>query len=507
MGFLDGLRVLDCTDERGLPAGRLLADLGADVVQVEPPGGSPGRSVPPLSGDASLYWDTYSVNKRGIVCDLTEAGGRSDFLELVAVADILIESGEPGTFDRLGLGWEDLRQVNPRLVYVSITPFGLDGPKAGWAATDLTVWAAGGPLAYNQDESGPPLRISVPQTFLHAAADAAAGALIAYRARQQSGQGQRVDVAAQASLGLCTLAAALTAVTGDAEPDWIPKPGGAINIDQSGSGSRTRRSKWPVRDGYVELHLAMGTAVGAFTNAFFGWLRDEGACPDAEIADWDWRKLPHRITNGEVTVDQMERARDIVGAFLATKTKQEVTEAALARKLLSVEVADVSDLAGSLHFADRDFLVTLGGTDRPARTVPGPVARTAADGFSFRRPAPLLDEHGPEVRRDWLKPAGPTLGVTQAATAADEPPRPAAPALPLEGLRVADLSWVVAGPVVTPRHGRLRGDRRAGRVLGQDRNGTAHGPVLRRSGGRRELGALHQHQRRQARDGPRPGDR
>jgi crotonobetainyl-CoA:carnitine CoA-transferase CaiB-like acyl-CoA transferase len=463
MGFLDGLRVVDCTDERGLVAGRLLADLGADVVQVEPPGGSTARALPPMSDGASLYWDTFAANKRGVVCDLSTPAGRDDLKALVARADFLIESSDPGTFDGLGLGWADLQQVNPKLVYVSISAFGRDGPKAGWAATDLTVWASGGPLAYNQDEVGPPLRISVPQTYLHAAADAAGGALLAHHARRRTGTGQHVDVSAQASLGLATLAATLTSVTGDAEPDWIPKPGGPVTIDQSGSGSRTRRSKWPVLDGYVELHLAMGPAVGAFTNNFFAWMNDEGACPDADIAGWDWRALPQMIRQGQVGGAEIEKARDLVGAFLEGKTKQQVTDAALARKLLSVEVADVSDLATSLHFADREFFVSLGGADRPRRTMPGATARTSPPGFSFRYPAPALGEHDEEVRREWLAGADqdrpvaaegvpPVLPVPSELLAPASLPSPLPPVpgeLPLASLKVADLSWVVAGPAVT----------------------------------------------------------
>jgi crotonobetainyl-CoA:carnitine CoA-transferase CaiB-like acyl-CoA transferase len=137
----------------------------------------------------------------------------------------------------------------------------------------------------------------------------------------------------------------------------------------------------------------------------------------------------------------MERARAIVGAFLETKTKEEVTEAALARKLLSVGIADVADLAASVHFADRGFLIGLGGDDRPRRTMPGPFARSSRDGFSYRYPAPRLGEHDEEVGREWL----------------DRPAQPARPGaanvhpdtrLPLSSLKVADLSWVVAGPVV-----------------------------------------------------------
>ena len=453
MGFLQGLRVLDCTDERGLAAGRLLADLGADVIQVEPPTGSAARLVPPFHNGSSLFWQTYAANKRGVVMDLATPDGRDLMIELVAGCDIFIESADPGSFESFGLGWEDLRAVNPTLVYVSISAFGRSGPKVNWAATDLTVWASGGPLAYNVDQTGPPLRISVPQAFLHASADAAAGALIAYRASRQRGLGQHVDVSAQASLGLCTLAANLISVTGDEEPEWMPKSEDRITVDRSGSGSRTRRSKWPVLDGFVELHLAMGPAAGAFTNNLFAWMVEAGALPDEDISRWDWRDLPVRIESGEIGVEEMKRARGYVASFLAGMTKQEVTEAALLRRTLAVGVADVADLAASGHFADRGFLVDFpeahGGG--PAVTVPGPFARTQAAAFSWTRSAPRCVPGGESgaSRAKWagerarasaLRGAGGEVSLGDTAV--------------LDGLKVADLSWVVAGPVI----GRALGD-------------------------------------------------
>jgi crotonobetainyl-CoA:carnitine CoA-transferase CaiB-like acyl-CoA transferase len=445
-GLLQGYRVLDCTDERGLLAGRMLADLGADVVAVEPPGGSTARTVPPRldsshlgpshRGSESMLWAAYAANKRGITCDFGSAVDRQRLLDLVAVADFFIESADPGTLEGVGLGYEDLRRVNPALVHVSITAFGQSGPKANWAATDLIVWAAGGPLAYNQDGSRPPLRISTPQAYLHASADAAAGALLAHEARKRTGLGQHVDVSAQAALGLATLAMVLTAATGDAEPEWLPRPGSTVTIDNSGSGSRTRRSKWRVKDGYVELHLAMGPAAGAFTNSFMSWVLEAGRL-DPVAAAWDWRLLPEAIKRGDVTGADMERVRDAVASFFETKTKQEVTDAAVARKVLSVGVADVSDLAASPHFADRGYFVTVGEGER-GRTLPGPFAAASVDAFVHRRPAPLIGEHDDEVVVEWARPS-PVTGP-----GGGRPMR----RVPLEGLKVADFSWVVAGPVI-----------------------------------------------------------
>src|SRR4051812_18451618 len=118
MGFLDGYRVLDLTDERGLLAGRILADLGADVVQVEPVGGSTARSRAPHGPDSGSYsWDAYAANKRGIALDLGSAEGRRTLQDLAAAADVLIDSGNPAGLDELLAGHD-------RLVHVSTSPFG-----------------------------------------------------------------------------------------------------------------------------------------------------------------------------------------------------------------------------------------------------------------------------------------------------------------------------------------------------------------------------------------------
>src|SRR4051812_32015502 len=116
MGLLDPYRILDLTDERGLLAGRILADLGADVIQVEPPGGSTARRLPPFADGQSLYWAAYAHNKRGATADLESEEGRGTVRELAATADFLLESSPPGTMERLGLAYEDLRRDNPGLV-------------------------------------------------------------------------------------------------------------------------------------------------------------------------------------------------------------------------------------------------------------------------------------------------------------------------------------------------------------------------------------------------------
>jgi crotonobetainyl-CoA:carnitine CoA-transferase CaiB-like acyl-CoA transferase len=466
MAFLDGYRVLDLTDERGLLAGRLLADLGADVVAVEPPGGSAARSCPPFlggpGGRQSLLWDTYAANKRGVEADLATERGRAFVRRLADAADFLIESARPGVMQQLGLDWPDLKAVNPGLVYVSVTAFGRTGPKAGYADSDLVVWAAGGPLDPHRDPRRGPVRISLPQAFLHAAADAAAGALIAHQARLRTGRGQHVDVSAQASLGIATLGRVLAYAVGDDHPEW-DRP--ATRVDQSGSGTATApvRKKWACADGLVELHLGVGPATGGFTTALFRWMAESGH-PVAEFATVDWRGVPALMDSGTFTESDMDRARAIVAVFLRARTKQEILSAAIDRKLLCVPIYDTADVAGSAQLAARDFWADVGEGPR-LRRFPGRLATVSADAIAVRRPAPMRGEHTSEVAAQWLGPqAGPVPGHPScgpasaarahlAAAAAARPsagtlPASAGTELPLHGLKVLDLTWVVAGPAI-----------------------------------------------------------
>jgi crotonobetainyl-CoA:carnitine CoA-transferase CaiB-like acyl-CoA transferase len=369
MGFLDAYRVVDFTNERGLLAGRLLADLGADVIQVEPPEGSSARRD-------TYYWDAYAANKRGVTCDLGTDEGRAQALRLCADADFVFESETPGTMARRGLAYADVQRVNPRVIYTSITPFGSDGPKAHYADSELVLWAAGGPLAAHRDGDRPPLRISVPQAYLHAAADAAAGALLAHLAAKRTGLGQHVDVSVVQSVTQATLSRILATAVGDPQGSALAAEG---KVDQSGSGSGTAATKWRVLDGYVVLHLAVGPAAGRFTNNLFRWLDDEGACDD-RLAAFDWCEVPEGA--------DLERARAVVAEFLAGKTKREVLDASLERKLLAAPVATVGDVAESPQLDARSFWVGL---------LPGPFAQVSADAFTFRRPAPKLGEHNAEV--------------------------------------------------------------------------------------------------------------
>ena len=399
-GPLSGYRVLDLSDERGLFAGRLLADLGADVVQVEPPAGSSARLAAPRSATTSYTWDTFAANKRGIVADVDTDDGRNLLRRLAMRAHFFVESAGPGVLSGLALGWADLREVNPELVYGTLTAFGHDGPKAGYAESDLILWAAGGPLQPNRDGDRPPLRMSVEHAYLNAAADLAGGMLIAHHHRVRSGRGQLVDVSVQSALGVNTLARVLADSVRDPNPEWAALVSPTARTDQSGSGTGTSSllKKWVCQDGLVEFHLAMGSAVGGFTNNFFRWMHDEGACPH-NVAEWDWRVLPALVEAGQFDDADMQQARALTTAFFASKAKADILDAAIRYRLLCIGINDTADLAASEQLSARGIFATVGEGDR-ARTMPARWAAGSVPLIDLRRPAPLLGEHTAEVLQE-----------------------------------------------------------------------------------------------------------
>ena len=174
-GPLAGYRVLDLSGEEGQFCGRLLAGLGADVIQVEPPEGDGVRRLGPfyhdhVSLETSLRWFTLNAGKRGITLNLATEDGRRIFRRLVERTDVVIESFAPGYLDRLGLGHDALARLNAGLVLTSITGYGQSGPLSDAAWSDLVALATGGPLYLTGDPDRPPVRMLPPQSFFHASA-------------------------------------------------------------------------------------------------------------------------------------------------------------------------------------------------------------------------------------------------------------------------------------------------------------------------------------------------
>ena len=392
--MLAAYRVLDLSNERGLLCGQILADLGADVIAVEPPQGSSARRLPPFYKDVpdpehSLVWWAYARNKRVIALDLLRPQGRELLRRLAASADVLVESEAPGRLAELGLGYDDLARLNERLVYVSITPFGQHGPKRDWAESDLVLWASAGPLYLSGDADRPPLRPSVPQSWAHACADAAVAALVALAERRRSGRGQHVDVSAQQSVSIVTLAANLSAQLRAPLPT---RSSGVLKV-----GSVTVRTVFPARDGWV-LHVpGITPAVTGFMKRTMQWLIEEKLC-DPKLADEDFGTWGIRMFLGQFAQADWDPVDAALAALFARHAKADLLREAVARRLLLAPILDPGELARSEQLAAREWPVALAHAELGATFLyPGPFARFERTPLRYRRRAPRIGEHGREV--------------------------------------------------------------------------------------------------------------
>ena len=392
--MLSPYRVLDLTTERGLLCGQILGDLGADVIKVEPPEGSPARRIGPFYQDdpnlnSSLFWWAYNRNKRSMTLDLTRSDGQAMLCRLVEEAHFLLESDNPGALAQYGLGYDDLLAINPALVYVSITPFGQDGPKASYVDSDLIVMAASGPLMLTGDDDRPPVRVSVPQAYLHAGAEAAVAALIAHHERQRSGQGQHVDVSAQQAVAQATFSGILAAPLNDTEYERLS---GGVKV-----GSLFARLVWPAQDGYVTIAYFFGASIGPFTRRLMEWIHEEGFCDEA-TRDKDWLSYFELLLTEQEPIEEYERLKLIVEAFTKSKTKAELLQEALQRGLLIAPIATIDEVVENDHFAEREYWRTLGHPELgQVFRYPGPFAKFSATPIAYHRRPPTIGEHNRDI--------------------------------------------------------------------------------------------------------------
>lgn len=394
--LLTPYRVLDLTDEQGFLCGRVLADLGADVIKIERPGGDRSRHVEPFwqstpHPERSLYWFAYNASKRGITLDIETKDGQNIFRRLAAKADVVIESFPPGYADSIGLGYRALSEINPRLIMTSITPFGQDGPYKDYKATDIVGMAMGGSIYTTGYPDKPPLRISFPQAFLHAGIQAAAATVIALYHRQTAGEGQYIDVSMQQCVSL-TLYNAVE--TWDLNQRNVKRSGSMLIRPLTGL---RRRQTWACRDGYVSMLLFGGFR--AWSNrALLKWMDEEGMATKF-LLEFDWDSWDIETTTQEI-VEQIEGP---IASFFMTHTKAELYKNAIERRILLFPVNNARDISEDEELAARDFWQDIYHPELDAGLkYPGSFIRSSAVPTNIRCRAPLIGEHNTEIYRDEL---------------------------------------------------------------------------------------------------------
>ena len=382
---LDGLNVLEyCQMISGPYCGKLLADLGAEVIKVEqPPAGDAARTRGPFPDDVphpekSGLFIYLNSNKRGITLDLRTTRGMTIFKELVSGADILVENNPPQVMKRLGLNYETLKEVNPRLIMTSITPFGQTGPYRDYKATELIIYHMSGlgyetPGAVDDPEKEPPLKPAGHQASFLAGITGALLTLFALRSHEASGLGQHVDLSEQEA------AASFARTTVAIHSYGIP-PMSRMK-SQRPEMFKPFMGIMPCKEGYV--------------------------CGIA-IEDPHWQSLMKLMGNPEwakedICSNRLSRAEH--GAILEPRilewteqyTKEELSEMMQQVHIPCFAVADMAEVVSSDQLSDRGFFVDI---DHPAAgrvKCPGAPFNFSGTPWQLRSPAPLLGQHNEEI--------------------------------------------------------------------------------------------------------------
>jgi crotonobetainyl-CoA:carnitine CoA-transferase CaiB-like acyl-CoA transferase len=379
LALLDDVRVLELTNAlSGAFCAKLLADQGADTLKVEPPGrGDAARSAPPFLGDApdlerSSLFLACNTNKRGITLDVHTPTGRDLCLRLLAERDVLVETFAPGHLDAMGLGYDVLRHVNPRLIVTSITPFGQTGPYRHYRGDDLIAQAVGGFLYTTGLADRPPMGTALEQMEIVAARNAAIATMAALLHQRTSGEGQHIDVSM------------MEAVV-STPPNFIHQYSFTGVIAGRGAGEQT------VMDG---RHLATGNGAVTLTTAGTG-----GNPMETWAAFLDEpRLLDPKFSTGQGRAQHWQELLDILQARLAHWQAHDFMRQAMDRRLVVGVVQTPEDVAHCPHLTERGSFVTLEHPDVGTLHYPGPgFLINGANPVAGGRAAPRLGEHNTEV--------------------------------------------------------------------------------------------------------------
>jgi crotonobetainyl-CoA:carnitine CoA-transferase CaiB-like acyl-CoA transferase len=450
MQALDDLVVLDLTQHIAGPyATRLLADYGADVIKVEPPGGDVARALSPHQGHSAhpersgLYF-YLNCNKRGIVLDLATSDGRATLGALATRADLVVESYPPGALAAMGVGYDFFRAVKPSLPVVSITSFGQTGPYRDYHLTELPLFAFAGEMYSMGLPDREPVKMAGTAALFESGAAAAVGLMAALFAARRHGIGQHVDVAlADTQLGSVDrrMAAAIAF-----------QFSGHHTVRAAAMGAGTPQGIYPCADGYVDF--TSGFIYPERVAEMLGhpdWLREERFSDPAKL-----RTSPALIAEWNVYFLEWCLAR----------TKREIWEEARRARLLCGPLFTMADLHEDEHFRSRGFWASIDHAAMGTVEMAGRPFIMEQGGWQLRRPAPLLGEHTEEVMRELSMAGSEKVARTAARSTTAGTPQPIAGSQrqpghdrpiaqdsrnrrPLDGIRVVDLCVVWAGPFGT----------------------------------------------------------
>ena len=389
-GPLTGYRVLDLTQPLGLHCTKLLADMGADVVKVEPPEGEASRRVPPFKDDVphpehSLYFLHYNTNKRGITLNLESRDGREILLELVSKADVVVETGKPGYIDSLGLGYDVLSSVNPRIVMASITPFGQTGPWKDYKATDIAGLALGNTMAISGEPNAEPLHSPGELAYGMASTYGALGVAVALYHRMTSGAGQYIDV---------SMHEASAHIAGYAIPHYSHH-----HVKPYRSSRKAEvvdlYDAYRTKNGYVRLFIIPAEQWRSLVQ----WMGNPDPLTDPFFENAEFRR------------ENTDVVHSAIANFCMQFTKEEMYEEGQRRHIGVSPVNTPVEFMESIHTKERGVFLDMEHPVIGKYKHIGPVPRFSESPGRVIRTAPLLGEHNEEIY-------GGELGFSQSDLAA-----------------------------------------------------------------------------------------
>ena len=413
-GVLQGVRVLEVTEPLGALVGRFLADLGADVIKIEPPEGDGGRHASPFVGAGderlSLPFVRANVNKRSVILDLTQHRDQERFRSLAERADVVVSTDGIAAWAARGVDLNALATVYPRLVWLSISTFGLSGPHSGYAGNNIIAEAMGGLTYIQGDDAKPPCVSPCEQGVYLASLHAAFGALMALWECRASGRGQLVETSVQEVLASLYFLIVNYGLQSD-----IPYRIGARNFMPPNGYYRCR-------DGHVFIATLMSGL----------WEKLAGAVGDPRLADDALRNADYRNEHPELVDPILEE-------FASGFDRWAFTSLLQSHGVPAAPWSSVADVADNEHLRAREFFIDFQQPPVGRLRSAGPMFLAPAAPLRIRRPAPRAGEHQDEV-------------LAEIETPPQRLPVPAGSIgrrLPLEGIRILDLSRAWAGPYGT----------------------------------------------------------
>lgn len=372
---LGDLRVLDLAGPMGLYCTKQLADLGADVVKIEPPGGDPTRAIGPfyhnkVDPEKSLYWFHFNTNKKSITLDIEGSEGKKILRKLVKGTDIMVETFRPEYLDSLGLGYQALKKLHPGLIMTSITPFGQTGPYKDFKASDLIGLAMGGFLFICGWEDEPPSRAGGSQAYNMASIHATTATLIALYHRDITGEGQHIDVSMQQCVAHSL--------------QWVPQ----MYDLQKRIMVRSGRLGVPLqecKDGWTNF-------IALFDwDLLVEWLKSGGGA--ADLDDDKFKDMDYQIRP-----EVRQHITEVTDAFTKSHDKRWVCEEGQKRGIIAIPCNNARDVVENPQLVLRNFFVDVAHPElNDTLKYPGAPYRFAKTPWKIRRRAPLIGEHNREI--------------------------------------------------------------------------------------------------------------